>query len=89
MPKDILIDDFSPQLLAQTSQNMNKLFELSTRIDERVKNIQNKQEEFEEKLENSAKYTNELVQRLIVVEQRNGQTARDYVEEVRKGDGCR
>jgi hypothetical protein len=84
MPKDLLGEDFSPQVLAQTSQNIHKLFELSTRIDERVKNIQNKQEEFEEKLENSTKYTNELVQRLIIVEQRNGQAAREYVEGVRK-----
>jgi polyhydroxyalkanoate synthesis regulator phasin len=77
-------DEISAQILSQTSQSINKLFELSTRIDERVRHIQAKQEEAEVKLERLGDHTNSLLQRLIVVEQKNGLAAKVYAEEVQK-----
>jgi uncharacterized protein (DUF3084 family) len=79
-----MTEDISAQVLSQTSNSIQKLFELSTRIDERVKNIQTKQGEVDEKLEELMNLNNHFVQRLIVVEQRNGNAVKLKIEEMVK-----
>jgi hypothetical protein len=79
-----MTEDISAQVLSQTSNSIQKLFELSTRIDERVKNIQIKQGEVDEKLEELMNLNNHFVQRLIVVEQRNGNAVKLKIEEMVK-----
>jgi aspartokinase len=64
-------EDLQMQILTQASENIQKLFDLSTRIDERVKAIQAKQAEQDARLENLNKAQNETVQRVIVLESRN------------------
>lgn len=64
-------EDLQMQILTQASENIQKLFDLSTRIDERVKAIQAKQTEQDARLENLNKLQTETVQRVIVLESRN------------------
>lgn len=64
-------EDLQMQILTQASENIQKLFELSTRIDERVKSIQAKQAEQDARLETVNRLQNETVQRVIVLESRN------------------
>lgn len=64
-------EDLQMQILTQASENIQKLFDLSTRIDERVKAIQAKQTEQDARLENLTKAQNEIAQRVIVLESRN------------------
>ena len=64
-------EDISVQILTQTSDNIIKLFELTTRIDERVKSIQNKQGEFAEGLKHIIDSHNEVLQTIAVIESKN------------------
>lgn len=61
-------DDISVQLLTQTSDNIQKLFDLSTRIDERVKSLQQKQVEIDDRLNEVASVHTNIIQRLVVTE---------------------
>lgn len=61
-------DDISIQILSQTSENIQKLFDLSTRIDERVKSIQAKQEELDKRIDSVITDHNVLMQRFAVME---------------------
>lgn len=61
-------DDISIQVLSQTSENIQKLFDLSTRIDERVKAIVLKQSDLNARLENLIASHTEAIQRLAVAE---------------------
>ena len=65
-------EDISVQILSQTSENIQKLFDLSTRIDERVKSIQNKQHDLEERLDNVIAAHQEAMQKIAVLESKNG-----------------
>jgi hypothetical protein len=67
-------EDLQMKILTQASENIQKLFELSTRIDERVKSIQVKQVEQDARLEALNKLYNEAVQRIVVLESRNNST---------------
>lgn len=51
-----------------STPNVNKLFEISTRIDERVKSVQEKQHELELKLAEIAKDHNNSLQKIAVLE---------------------
>jgi hypothetical protein len=61
-------DDISIQVLSQTSDSIQKLFDLSTRIDERAKAIVIKQTDLQIRLENLIIAHTDAVQRLAVVE---------------------
>jgi len=61
-------DDISIQVLSQTSDNIQKLFDLSTRIDERVKALVVKQSDLNSRLENLIASHTEAIQRLAVAE---------------------
>jgi len=61
-------DDISMQILSQTSENIQRLFDLSTRIDERVKSIQQKQIELDRQLEVGIAERKMFMQKLAVLE---------------------
>lgn len=64
-------DDISVQILAQSSENIQKLFDLSTRIDERVKAIQTNQANLESKIESLVTSHNLAMQKIVVLESRD------------------
>jgi predicted RNase H-like nuclease (RuvC/YqgF family) len=61
-------DEFSVKLLGQTTDNIQKLFDLSTRIDERVKSLQMHQKELEGRVEELSKRHLELIQKCAILE---------------------
>jgi uncharacterized protein YdcH (DUF465 family) len=76
-------EDFSVSILAQTSENFQKLFDLSTRIDERVKQIQSRQEGMDERMDEVFKQQVALMQKIAVLESKQ----EDEAEIVKKVDG--
>jgi Mg2+ and Co2+ transporter CorA len=68
----VMADDISVQILSQTSENIQKLFDLSTRIDERVKAIRDKQDDLDERLTDIAKVHQEVMQKIAVLESKDG-----------------
>lgn len=76
-------EDISVQILSQTSENIQKLFELSTRIDERVKSIQIKQHDLEERLDNVITAHQEVMQKIAVLESKNGGALEKEIEKCR------
>ena len=77
-------DDLFVQLLAQTSESIQKLFDLSTRIDERVKFIQSKQADVDGRLTGVVTNHLEVIQRLAVAESRLEALDVDAVEDLEK-----
>jgi predicted nuclease with TOPRIM domain len=77
-------EDISVQILSQTSENIQKLFELSTRIDERVKEIQNKQAGFHDRLEKVISGHQEMLQKVAVLESKDGSALIEDVDECKK-----
>lgn len=73
-------DDISIQILSQTSENIQKLFDLSTRIDERVITIQQKQEELDRRIDVIVKDHNKLMQKIAVIESKNISPLIDSIE---------
>lgn len=67
-----MADDISVQILSQTSENIQKLFDLSTRIDERVKAIRDKQDDLDERLSDISKVHHEVMQKIAVLESKDG-----------------
>lgn len=67
-------EDISVQILSQASENIQKLFELSTRIDERVKSIQEKQQTLEDRIEKVITSHQMSVQKIAVLEAREGRS---------------
>jgi hypothetical protein len=63
-------DDISIQILSQASDNIQKLFDLSTRIDERVKSIQFQYENMDRRIEEIARRHFDILQKLAVLEQK-------------------
>lgn len=70
----VMADDISVQILSQTSENIQKLFDLSTRIDERVKAIRDKQDDLDERLTDISKVHQEVMQKIAVLESKDGGT---------------
>jgi hypothetical protein len=64
----MMSEDIAVQILTQTSENIQKLFDLSTRIDERVKGISAKQHEIEQRLNDLSESHNEMLQNIAVLE---------------------
>lgn len=79
-----MAEDISIQILTQTSENIQKLFELSTRIDERVKAIQEKQHGFDERLDSVVKAHMEILKKIAVLEAKNGKTLERNIDECEK-----
>lgn len=66
------MEDLSSKIFAQTSENIQKLFDLSTRIDERVKSIIQRQEELERKINEVVHSTAELRENIAVLKSVHG-----------------
>jgi len=77
-------EDISVQILSQTSENIQKLFELSTRIDERVKEIQNKQAGFHERLEKVISGHQNVLQKVAALESKDGAALIEDIDECKK-----
>ena len=67
-----MADDITVQILSQTSENIQKLFDLSTRIDERVKAIRDKQDDLDDRLSEISKTHHEVMQKIAVLEYKDG-----------------
>tara|TARA_Y100000034_G_scaffold131207_1_gene191454 strand:+ start:1223 stop:1663 length:441 start_codon:yes stop_codon:yes gene_type:complete len=65
-------EDISVQILSQTSDNIQKLFDLSTRIDERVKAIQSKQDDLDDRMTEVVKAHTDILQKVAVLESKEG-----------------
>ncbi len=63
-----MTEDISVQILTQASDNIQKLFDLSTRIDERVKMIQSRQEIMDRRIDEIISIKNTLMQKIAVIE---------------------
>jgi chromosome segregation ATPase len=61
-------EDISTQILSQASDNIQKLFDLSTRIDERVKVIQERQERLERDMQSFNQTQGTVLQKLAVLD---------------------
>ena len=68
----VMADDITVQILSQTSENIQKLFDLSTRIDERVKAIRDKQDDLDDRLSEIIKTHHEVMQKIAVLESKDG-----------------
>ena len=68
MPEDIS---------AQIFENIQKLFDLSTRIDERIKSIQIQQEHLYNRIDNTVKNYIEVVQKIAVLESNDNESQID------------
>ena len=68
----VMTDDITVQILSQTSENIQKLFDLSTRIDERVKAIRDKQDDLDDRLSEISKTHHEVMQKIAVLESKDG-----------------
>ena len=61
-------EDISAQILTQATENIQKLFDLGTRLDERVKSISIKQEELDKKIDETNQKHNELNRKIAIIE---------------------
>ncbi len=59
------------QILSQTSENIQKLFDLTTRIDQKMVDMQSDLELLEEKIDGIIKDNNDLHRKVIVLESHN------------------
>ena len=67
-------ENLTVKVLSQTSENIQRLFDLTTRIDERVKMIQTTQEETNNKIKEVVNDYNELLERMITIEVNGNRT---------------
>jgi len=77
-------DNMTVQILSQTSESIAKLFDLSTRIDERVKAIQTKQHDLDVRLEGVIKSHQEMMQKIAVLESKDDDHLEDQVDQCKK-----
>jgi chaperonin cofactor prefoldin len=64
-------EDISVQVLVSASENIQKLFDLSTRIDERVKAIQDKQSHMDRRIDEVIHQNFALIQKVAVLESKD------------------
>lgn len=72
-------DDLTIQVLAQNSDNVQKLFDLITRVDERVKNIQDNQAELSGQIKEIVIDYHELLERIITLEAKHGKLVQEEI----------
>ena len=65
-------DNLTVKVLSQTSDNIQRLFDLTTRIDERVKIIQDSQEETNARVKEVVDDYHQLLTRIITMEANSG-----------------
>ena len=74
-----MADDIS--MLTQTSDNIQKLFELSNRIDERIKNLQKDQKNSDNKLDSILENYHGISQRVAVMESKDLKSIDNRIQE--------
>lgn len=72
-------EDISFQILAQASENIQKLFDLSTRIDERVKSVQAKQDHLDKRIDDTINTHIDLMKKIAVLEAHEEDAANVYL----------
>jgi hypothetical protein len=76
-------EDISHQILTQTSENIQKLFELSTRIDERVKHIYQSNDDLKNEIQAVSMNHHKFMERLAILETKaNSKDVEDLKEDV-------
>ena len=71
-------EDISVQILTQASDNIQKLFDLSTRIDERVKSVQTNQDNLSHRLDEVVQHSMLAAQKIAVLESKETE---DHVDD--------
>lgn len=66
-----MAEEISVQILSQASENIQKLFDLSTRIDERVKSIKEQQDSLSHQMTSIVKDYHDVTKKLAVLEAHN------------------
>lgn len=61
-------EDIATQLLSQASENIQKLFDLTTRLDERLRHTSNKEEQFEKRIGALVEKNIELINKIAILE---------------------
>lgn len=79
-----MAEDISVQVLSQASENIQKLFDLSTRIDERVKSIQINQSDLEDKIERLLSSHHTATSKIAVLESRDNRLMEAKLSECEK-----
>jgi len=69
---------------AQVAESIKSLFELTSRIDERVKTLSDNALRQDDKLEQIANSQQKLLERVVALESKNGEATKKAVEEVKK-----
>ncbi len=69
---------------SQVSESMKSLFNLTTRIDERVLSLMKSQEQINEKLDVNAEKSSQLESRVSVLESKNGVELKHEIEKVKE-----
>lgn len=64
-------EDITAQMLSQTAESLQKLYDLSTRIDERVKSIQADQKELESAIDSIKASHAQIMQKVAVLESKD------------------
>lgn len=64
-------ENIALKILTQTSENIQKLFDLTTRIDERIKSISVKQQELETQIHDLTESHTEVLQNIAVLESKD------------------
>jgi septation ring formation regulator EzrA len=77
-----MADGISVQILTQASENIQKLFDLSTRIDERVKSISTKQEQLDNRIDISNQKHIDLGNKIAIIEA-NTASAKEILEQIK------
>lgn len=70
----------SPEFFAQVSESIKSVFDITSRIDERVKIIMEKQTDVDRRLQQAMEYINTITSRVIVLESRDERAVKDQVE---------
>lgn len=61
-------EEISAKILVQTSDNIQRLFDVTTRIDERMKILQDKQEYLDGKIDDITQKQTDIAQKMAIIE---------------------
>ena len=68
---------------SQVQESIQSIFELTTRVDERVQLMMKKQEDLEDKIDAQLKEINALAIRVTILESRNGVQMQNDIERIK------
>lgn len=69
-------------VIGEISKAIKSLFDLTSRIDERVKMLMEKQQENSEKLSDISKLYNDLMQKVAIIESKNGDKLHEEINKL-------